>query len=344
MERMKKKCLLCALLVFAMAVAGGCAFAGAGGSGSVSGGAAEGKKKTRELFAMDTIMELTLYDGVEGAMEEAVAFIQRMDRLFSVTDAESDIAKINRAEGRAVTVSDETYELLQICLSEYEETEGLFDISVYPLVKKWGFTTENPHVPAEEEIAAALKKIDASKIRLKGENQVQAEPGMEIDLGAVAKGYVSQKLMELFRERGVSSAIVSLGGNVQTIGEKEDGSPFCVGITDPADGTGVYGTVDIKNKAVITSGIYQRYFTAEDGTEYHHIMDKRTGSPAENGLASVTVISDDGPRADALATALFVMGEERAVEFQKEHPDIELILIRRDGSYWQSGGAGMKIR
>jgi thiamine biosynthesis lipoprotein len=290
---------------------------------------------------MDTIMSLTIYSsGDDAVMDEAIALIQRMDALFSVTNTESDIAKLNAAGGKPVTVSEETYELVKKCIAVSEETDGLFDISIYPLVKAWGFTTDEQHVPSEKDRLAAMKKINYKKIQLLSNYQIQLAKDMEIDLGAAAKGYLSQKLMELFQERGVKSAIVSLGGNVQTIGTKEDGSLFQVGITDPSDGTSIYGTLSVENKAVITSGIYQRYFT-ENGKTYHHIMDKRTGMPAENDLASVTVIGEDGGTADALATALYVMGEETAEEYQKNHPGIQLILIRKDGSCWQSSGAGM---
>lgn len=131
---------------------------------------------------------------------------------------------------------------------------------------------------------------------------------MEIDLGAIAKGYLSQQIIELLKKQGISSAIVSLGGNVQTLGKKEDGKSFVVGITDPGDGNSILGTLPVENKAVITSGIYQRYFE-ENGKKYHHIIDTRTGMPADNNLASVTIISENGIMADALATALLVAGE-----------------------------------
>lgn len=301
----------------------------------------EENKSEKEIYAMDTIMTLTLYgDKAEETMNEAVSLIHRYDSLFSVTEPDSDISKINSASGAAVTVSPETYELVQKCLEVSADTEGLFDISIYPLVKAWGFTTENQHVPSEDERETAMKKIDYTRIRLFEKNQIQIGPDMQIDLGAAAKGYLSQKLMELCQEKGISSAIVSLGGNVQTMGTKEDGSFFRVGITDPSDGASLYGTIQVKDKAVITSGIYQRYFT-EGGKTYHHIMDKRIGMPAENELASVTVIAEDGGKADALATALYVMGEEKAKVYQKEHPEIQLILIRKDGSCWQSAEAGM---
>lgn len=321
--------------------------------GSASGGAqAEERKLSKEIYAMDTIMDLTIYgnqkDGtilsdekMQDVMNQAVEQIHHLESLLSVTETDSDVSRINAASGTSVSVSSETYELLEKCLGYSEETEGLFDISIYPLVRAWGFTTEEYRVPSEQEKKEVRERIDYKKIQLTGGNQVRIDKTMQIDLGAAAKGYLSQKLMDLFKKNGVPSAIVSLGGNVQTIGRKPDGSRFRVGITDPADGTSLYGTLDIEDRAVITSGIYQRYFE-KDGQTYHHIMDKRTGGPAENTLASVTVIAREGTAGDALATALYVMGEDGARQYQKEHPEIGLILIRKDGSSWQSDGIAMQ--
>lgn len=300
------------------------------------------EKTEREVFAMDTIMKLTFYGDADGTvMKQAVKEIHRLESLFSVTQKGSDIARINAASGNAVKVEKETYDLIRQCKEIGEETGGLFDISVYPVVKLWGFTTEQYHVPSDEEREEVLANVDYRKIELLPDHQVRMKKGMAIDLGAVAKGYLSQRLMELCKEQGVASAIVSLGGNVQTMGTKPTEDPYVVGITDPSDGTSIYGTLTVRDKAVITSGIYQRYFD-KDGKRYHHIMDKTTGLPAENDLASVTVITNQGDRADALATALYVMGEEKAKEYQKEHPELQLILIRKDGTYWQSAEAGMQ--
>ena len=297
---------------------------------------------TREVFAMDTIMDLTVYGENAGeAINQAVELIHQYDTLFSVTNPESDVAKINQAEGKPVAVSEETRDLLKRSLEVSEETQGIFDISIYPLVKVWGFTTGANTVPTKTEREAALAKVDYRKIQLLSDGRVQIEKGMELDLGAVAKGYLSQKLMELFQAQGVTSAIVSLGGNVQTIGKKPEDAPFVIGITNPADGTSIYGTLEAENKAVVTSGIYQRNFR-EAGKLYHHIMDKSTGMPAENTLASVTVVAEDGTTADALATALYVMGEEKAMEYQKNHPEIQLILIRKDGSCEYTSGLSFK--
>ncbi len=296
------------------------------------------KKETVEVFAMDTIMDLTVYaDNTSEILSEARQLIGKYESLFSVSIETSDVARLNQAGGKPVQVSEETYELIQKSIGVSELTDGLFDISVYPLVRAWGFTTETYRVPEQTEIQKILQSVDYTRIKLKENNTVVLAKDMQIDLGGIAKGYLSQKLIELFKEKNVTAAVVSLGGNVQTCGTKPDGTPFTVGITDPRDGAGVLGTIGVDEKAVITSGSYQRYFE-KDGTVYHHIMDKRTGAPAESDLTSVTVITDNGESADSLATALFVMGKEKAIEFERSNPGIQLILIDADNDIWTSEG------
>lgn len=296
----------------------------------------------KEIFAMDTFMDLTVYGSqADEAVKKGISFIHDLEEKFSVTDAKSDIARLNGANGKAVTVSKETYELISFCKEISDATDGCLDISIYPIVKAWGFTTDSMHIPSKEEIEKASLFVDYKKIMLLDNERIKLEKGMEIDLGAAAKGYLSQKLIDMWKEMGVTSAIVSLGGNVQTLGVKPDGNDYVVGITDPSDGSSIYGTLKAQDKAVVTSGIYQRYFE-ENGVRYHHIMDSRTGEPAENDLASVTVITECGWKADALATALYVMGPEKAKEYQQKNPDIEVILIYKNGDFWQSEGAGME--
>lgn len=300
------------------------------------------EKETAEIFAMDTIMDLTVYgESASELLTEARQLVQKYEGLFSVNTRTSDVAKLNQSSGRAVQVSPETYELIQKSIEISKKTEGLFDISIYPLVRAWGFTKEEYRVPEPEELGRLLEKVDASKIRLEPDNRVTLPEGMEIDLGGIAKGYLSQKLTELFQEGGAQAAVVSLGGNVQTFGKKPDGTPFMVGITDPSDGTSVLGTIRIGEKAVITSGSYQRYFE-KNGKVYHHIIDKRTGAPAQSDLTSVTVIGEDGVAADSLATALFVMGKEKAVQFAASHPEIQLVLVDTKSQVWTSEGIEME--
>lgn len=299
-------------------------------------GSKEEQKFSRQIFAMDTIMDLTVY-GEQGqeALTQAARLIQRLDNQFSVTNEKSDIAKINAAKGQPVTVAKETYDLVKTSLEYSEQTEGALDISIYPLVKAWGFTQEKQQVPTDKARKAAMKNVNYKNIKCLENSQIQLQPEMEIDLGSIAKGYVSQKIMELWRSMGVTSGIVSLGGNVQTLGKKINGEAYQVGIVNPDNSEQLSGIITVEDKAVVTSGIYQRNFT-ENNVLYHHIMDASTGMPADNNLASVTVISEDGTKADALATALFVMGEEGIKKYQKNHPEIQVIVIRKDGTFWQS--------
>lgn len=308
-----------------------------------SGTGAEETKQTAEIFAMNTIMNLTVY-GEEASqlLKEARALIQTYEERLSVNVETSDVAKLNRAGGQPVQVSEETYELIQKSMAISEQTDGIFDISIYPLVRAWGFTEEEYRVPSEEERQKIAGSVDYRQIQLREDHTVVMPEQMQIDLGGIAKGYVSDKLMELFRDRGAKAAVVSLGGNVQTYGTKPDGTPFTVGLTDPADGESMLGTIEVGQTAVITSGSYQRYFE-KDGVRYHHIMDKKTGAPAESDLTSVTVLCEHGDMADSIATAMFVMGKERAIAFEREHDDISCILIDKNGGIWMSEGIHLKL-
>lgn len=294
--------------------------------------------ETTEIFAMDTVIKLTVYgENAKEAVAEAKKLIYQYDNQFSVNKKESDIAKINAANGEYVAVKEDTYELIQKSIEISDMTDGAFDISIYPVVKAWGFTGDNRHVPGEETKERVKKLVDYKKIDCKAGNsdssnryQVKIEKDMSIDLGGIAKGYISQKIVQKLKEMHVESAIISLGGNVETLGKKPDGSNYCVGITNPFSDDALIGTIEAENQSVITSGNYERFFE-QDGVRYHHIMDKETAAPAEHGLSSVTVIGEDGTLCDGLSTALFVMGKEKALEFQKKHPEFNLILVTNDG-------------
>lgn len=299
-------------------------------------------KESAEIFAMNTVMDLTVYaEHPSDVLAAARAEIYKYENLFSVNVESSDVARLNAAGGQPVTVSPETYDLIRESVELSARTGGLFDISVFPVVRAWGFTTEQYRIPGEDERAELVKQVDCTKIQLLENNTVSMPAQMQIDLGGIAKGYLSQRLVELFRERGVTAAVISLGGNVQTFGTKPDGTPFTVGITDPSDSSGLLGTVEVQEKAVITSGSYQRFFE-RDGVRYHHIMDTKTGAPAQSDLKSVTVVSDRGELADSLATALYVMGKERAIAFDRENEDVQCILVDDQNDVWVSDGIEWK--
>lgn len=290
----------------------------------------------RIVYAMDTVMELNIYDNNddEAILEEAENYINSLEKKFSRNIDTSDIALLNK-NGKA-DVSEETLAVIERALKISEESKGLFDITIAPLMDAWGFGGGVMHVPEEKEIEQALAKVDYQKIDIT-DNQIKLAKGMEVDLGGIAKGYTSDKLIELFRERGVESAIVSLGGNVQTLGRKPDGSLWKVALEDPLGSDEYAAVVEVEEKAVISAGGYERYFE-EGGVRYHHILDPRNGHPAQSGLAMVTVIDDEGVRADGLATALYIMGLDRAIDFWQDRGDFEAVFITDNGNIYITPG------
>lgn len=291
--------------------------------------------QTSSIFAMDTIMELQAY-GNEQVLTDAEGIIRNIEKKVSVTDEGSEISALNR-EGKA-TLSEETAELFSGALEICKETEGALDISIYPVLKTWGFTTSEYQVPSENELETLLQKVDYRKISLDG-NAVFIEDGMQIDLGSVTKGYTSNKIADYFREQGVTSALINLGGNVQCIGSKPNGEDWKVAIKSPYNDskTGVFAVIAAKDKAIITSGGYERYFE-ENGETYWHILDPKTGKPAKNGLISVTIIGGDGLMCDGLSTALFVKGLDGAIDYWKTHGDFDAVFITDDGEVYITSG------
>jgi len=289
------------------------------------------------VFAMDTVTLLTVYgEEAEEAVRLARAEILRLDRLFSVTRVESDIGRLNAAGGETLLVSAETAEVLDLALELWAETEGRFSPGLYALQRAWGFTTEENRVPAEEEIRALLESVDLGGIHLEG-LYVTVPAGLELDLGAIAKGYVGDRLLALLTELGTEAAIFSLGGDVIALGGHPGGGPWRVAIRNPL-GEGFLGTVELWGGAVNTSGSYERRFVAEAGEVYHHILDPETGRPARSGLVSVTVVSREGARGDAWSTALFVMGLEEGLARVAEIEDLEAIFVTEGGGIYVTAG------
>lgn len=288
--------------------------------------------RTASVFAMDTLMDLTIY-GSEEALEGAKTRITALERRLSVTDENSEIFAINRDGGGIIT--GDARELLAQALELCDRTEGALDISIYPAVKAWGFTTGSCQVPSAGELNRLVQNVDYRNVILE-DGFVRLSQGMEIDLGSVAKGYLGRELAEALRQQGVTSGILNLGGNVQAIGSKPDGSAWNVGVQNP-QGEGYLGVLQIRDQAVVTSGGYERYFE-QDGQTYWHILNPETGYPAQSGLISVTVIGSDGLVCDGLSTALFVMGLDRATEFWKTSDDFEAIFVTESGDVYLTQG------
>lgn len=289
-----------------------------------------GEEHTVTFFAMDTVMGVSVFgpDGQEAA-RAVQAELQSLEKLLSVTDAGSEIYAANHSGGAAVEVSEQTAGLLSRALELCESTDGALDVTIYPVVKAWGFTTGEHRVPSEEELSGLLERVDYARVQLDAQT-LSVPAGTELDLGAVAKGYAGDRAAALLRARGVESARLELGGNVHVLGAKPDGSPWRVAVRDP-DGEGYAGVVEVTDRAVVTSGGYERYFE-EGGVVYWHIIDPRTGRPARSGLRSVTVVAPSGLLADALSTALFVMGPEEAAACWRSRQDFDFILLKEDGT------------
>ena len=298
-------------------------------------GCAENRKHTRQLFAMDTVMHLTAYGAsAENALNAVEAELGRLDAMLSVKQPVSDIYRLNteRAE-----VSEETAALVSEALRLAAMTGGSFDPTLYPVVDAWGFFSQDYRIPEEAELAALLQATGWQRVAVSG-TTVSMPEGFALDLGGIGKGYAGTRVAEVLRENGVSSALLSLGGNVQAVGAKPDGKPWVVGIQHPETSSALLGTVDVENACVITSGGYQRFFE-RDGVRYWHILDPQTGKPARSGLRSVTIVSENGTAADALSTALFVMGAERAEAFWRHSPEpFEAVWMTEDDKIYITEG------
>ena len=292
-------------------------------------------------FAMDTVMNFTLYGEKKQAVDTVKPLlaggVSALEKILSATEEGSDIARLNRRG--AGGVGAETAEVLAKALELCEATGGALDITAYPAVKAWGFTQEEHRVPSPAELEALAEKIDYAAVKLEG-GAVSLPEGVEMDLGAVAKGWAGDLLAEVVRANGISSALLDLGqSTITAVGAKPDGSPWRVGVVDPARPGACFAVVELEDMAMGTSGGYQRYFE-QDGEIYWHILDPDTAAPARSGLASVTVASPSAFLCDGLSTALFVMGLEEGAQFWRDHPelDFEAVFVTEDGEIYRTAG------
>lgn len=293
---------------------------------------------SQEIFAMDTYMTVTAYgDNAQKGVTDAVAEIQRLDNLLSIGKEDSEISKLNKSGSAAL--SDDTAVMVAKALDLYKSTGGAFDITVLPLMELWGFTTQEYYVPTEDEIQSTLQRVGADKLTWdESTKTLTLGNKQEIDLGGIAKGFTSSRIMEIFKKDGVTCGMVSLGGNVHLLGTKQDGSAWRVGIQDPNNTDDMLGVLEANDCAVITSGAYERNFE-KDGVTYHHIIDLATGKPSNSGLTSVTIVSKDGTLADGLSTSLFVMGKDKAIAYWKQHADeFDTILVDKDRNVYITEG------
>lgn len=325
----KKGLALALALATALPLLGGCA--------------SQNKKMETSIFAMDTVMNLTFYGvdpeaALKGVQEELVAEIYSLEDKLSTTEEGSELYALNE-QGQA-SLSPETAELLTQALELCELTHGALDITAYPAVLAWGFTTGDYRVPDQAELEQLAAGIDYTQLDVDPERCTARIPqGMAVDLGAVTKGYAGDRLARQLEQANITSALLDLGqSTIRVVGSKPDGSPWRIAVQDPA-GEGYLGVVELTDLAVGTSGGYQRFFE-QDGETYWHILDPDTAAPARSGLTSVTVVGPSGLVCDGLSTALFVMGLEEGTRFWRSHPEleVELLFVTEDGTLYVTPG------
>lgn len=289
------------------------------------------------VFAFDTFMSFSVYSDDEKVTDRLVERVYELENMLSVTDTESEVYEINESRGNEVTISGELEKIIKTAVEVSTETEGAFDITAYPYVRAWGFTTGEYRIPSEGELNDISGTVGYEKIKT-DQNKVVLSDGAMIDLGGIAKGFLSDNLIDFVKEEGCPGALLNLGGNICVVGKKPGNIPWNIGIASPYNQEKLLGTIEATDECIITSGGYERYFEGSDGEIYWHIINPKTGYPAKSGLVSVTVVGKNGMVCDALSTALFVMGEERALDYYKEHDGFEMILVTEDGRVLVSEG------
>lgn len=275
------------------------------------------KKYEAGFFAMDTYMSIEAYGRrAEDAVSEAERAVFDLENLISRTRANTDLARLNAADGVAVPVSAETLSILADAKSL--TVPGVFDVTICAVSDLWGINTDHSRIPSQTEIDAALATVSSENLVFPSDGEAQLLNGAQLDLGAVGKGIAADRCAGALRQNGVKSALIYLGGNIYALGSKPDGSNWTVGIADPDAPSGYVATVSVQDTSVVTTGDYERYFM-QDGVRYHHVMDPATGAPARSGLRSVTVVNESSTLADARSTTLFILGLDEGLRYCSEN-------------------------
>lgn len=339
----KRRFLLIVLSIFFVIGLGGCSFI------------ATPVEYTSEQFLMDTIVNIKAYGDNEEQVKKAVlsafAEMKRIERLTDRFAQEgtgevefSDVYRINQAAGeQPVKVNEDVYEMIEMAKTYYELTEGAFDITIGPVMDLWGFGSEEKYIPSDAELQGKMLSVNSDKVILNESEKTVflQEDGMKIDLGAIAKGYATEKAAAVLLKTGIEHAIINAGGNIDVIGKKYDGQAWRIGIQDPRNSKNLVGILSLTDEAAVTSGDYQRYFE-EDGIRYHHIISPKTGKPSRDTM-SITVITKNSAKADVLSTALFVMGPEKGMELVEQLEGVEACFVGTDNKIVTSSGMSNKV-
>jgi thiamine biosynthesis lipoprotein len=298
------------------------------------------------------VVSISLYDKQEEALiDGSFDLIEKYEAIYSRTLETSELYKLNhgtapKVSGKTLTysLSEELYDIISNALDYSRLTGGAFDLTIAPITSIWDFKSQEPTIPEDTKLKQALSLVDYKNIQLSGNEIVFAKEGIEIDLGAIAKGFIADKVKEYLTNNGVKSAIINLGGNLLCIGEKPDHTPFHIGIQKPyADRNETIATMEISDRSVVSSGVYERFFEI-GGKFYHHILNPRTGYPYDNGLISVTIISPKSVDGDGLSTSCFALGLEKGLQLIESLPDTYAVFITEDYELHYSSGFEAAIR
>ncbi len=292
---------------------------------------------------LHTVCTIQLYDSTDYAvLNECFAVIDKYEKLFSRTLETSEVYSINHSNETVFEISDELKGILEIALSYGNLSGGALDVSIAPLSSLWDFgnPTHKAEAPSSEKIETARALVNYQNISLDGNTLTFAKEGMQLELGAVAKGYIADRVKDFLLSKGVTSAIINLGGNILLVGEKPNNEAFHIGIQKPFENRDavVVAVSDLKDCSMVSSGIYERYFYDTDGTFYHHILDAVTGYPCDTDLLQVTIISKDSATGDALSTACFALGLNKGMELVHSLTDVYAVFITSDGELHFSNG------
>ena len=296
----------------------------------------------KNIFLMDTIIDLKYYGkNSEKAMNESINKLREIDNNMSLSKSDSEIVKINNNAGkRSVKVNDGFLNVINKAIYYGRLSDGAFDISIRPVDKLWGIGTKNERIPKEKEIKENLKFVNYKNIETDNFNKTVflRNKNMAIDLGGIAKGYAADELVKILKENNIKSGLINLGGNIYAYKKDKNDKPFNIGIQDPKEENGqTFAIIKVKNKSVVTSGNYERYFI-KNGKRYHHIMDPKTGAPSESGIISSTIISDKSIDGDALSTATFILGLKKGMELINSLSGVEAIFVTNDNKVYTSSG------
>ncbi|QXM05764.1 FAD:protein FMN transferase [Crassaminicella indica] len=311
------------------------------------------KKKepvTDSAYMLGTHLNITIWteneDEGKKVIKECFKRISEIEKKMSVNIKDSEINNINKNAGKEfVKVSAETSKVLNKALKYGEISNGAFDLTVGKFVKLWGIGTYNERIPSKSEIDDALKYVDYKLLKKDEKNGYKLDKeGMRIDLGGIAKGYAADEAYRILKSNGIENAVINLGGNIFTLGTRPDGEIWKIGIQDPFEPTGTYmGIVQFSDKAIVTSGNYERFFI-KNNKRYHHIIDPKTGYPSENGIISTTIITNHSIDADALSTSVYILGVKKGLDLIEKLDDVECIIVTKNRKVYLSSGMKDKFK